>query len=88
SWLLENLRRPGRPDSVPRGRAVARFLAEFARRDAYDFLDWRDMRPAFSEMARLVDKWALHRGRPRTVKLRGTFGELPSSTTGELGGER
>ena len=47
-WLVLTFLRPGRPDSVPRGRALLLFLAEFARTRHYDFMDWRDPRPALA----------------------------------------
>lgn len=56
SWLMENLQRHGRPDSVPRGKAFAAFVGEFFRRDSYDFFDRKDMRPAVVEIKRLVSR--------------------------------
>ena len=47
-WLVLTFLRPGRPDSVPRGRALLLFLAEFARTRHYDFMDWGDPRPALA----------------------------------------
>ena len=55
-WLLETLRGPGRPDSVPAGRAVATFAADFARRSAYDFFDFRDPLPVAAELGRVLSK--------------------------------
>jgi predicted ATP-grasp superfamily ATP-dependent carboligase len=45
-WLIENMRRQGRPDSTPRIRALAMFMAEFFRRDGYDYVDRHDLKPA------------------------------------------
>jgi predicted ATP-grasp superfamily ATP-dependent carboligase len=55
-WLLETLRRPGRPDGVPPTRALATFAGDFTRLDAYDFLDVSDLLPAFAELRRVVAK--------------------------------
>jgi hypothetical protein len=49
-WLRNNFGRPGRPDSMPRGRALATFLTEFARTRRYDSLDVRDLGPARAEV--------------------------------------
>ena len=66
-WLLETLRGPGRPDSVPAGRAVATFAADFARRSAYDFFDLRDpypSRPSWAGFSRKpVQLWSSARDR-------------------------
>lgn len=49
-WLRDNFRRAGRPDSVPRARALWMFGSEFARTRYYDCLDRRDFRPALAEL--------------------------------------
>jgi predicted ATP-grasp superfamily ATP-dependent carboligase len=49
-WLRNNSGRAGRPDSMPRGRALATFLTEFARTRHYDALDLRDLGPARAEL--------------------------------------
>jgi len=46
TWLWENLKRREQPDSVPPTRAIATFTAAFLRRQAYDYVDRRDIRPA------------------------------------------
>ena len=55
-WLLETLRGPGRPDGVPRGRAIGTFARDFTRRSAYDFLDLSDPLPAAAELGRVLYK--------------------------------
>jgi len=55
-WLVETFRRPGRPDSVRPARAVAAVATEFFRRDAYDFVDFRDLRPALGELIRVAKR--------------------------------
>jgi hypothetical protein len=65
-WLLENVRHTGRPDSTPPLRALATFTGEFLRRDAYDYLDRHDMRPALVASALGVGgavRWVAERGR-------------------------
>jgi len=49
-WLWDGVMQAGRPDSVPLGRGLLTFSAEFLRTRHYDFVDRRDMRPAFAEM--------------------------------------
>jgi len=49
-WLRDNHRRAGRPDSLPRGRALWTFVAEFARLPRYDCWDRRDLRPVLAEI--------------------------------------
>jgi hypothetical protein len=49
-WLRDNHRRAGRPDSLPRGRALWTFAAEFARLPHYDCWDRRDLRPVLAEI--------------------------------------
>ena len=49
-WLRDNFRRVGRPDSVPRTRALWMFGSEFARTKHYDCLDGRDIRPFLAEL--------------------------------------
>ena len=48
--LRDNHRRAGRPDSLPRGRALWTFAAEFARLPHYDCYDRRDLRPVLAEL--------------------------------------
>lgn len=47
-WLMDNLKRAGRPDSVSRGRAIWEFGAEFVRTRSYDYLDLRDIQPSIA----------------------------------------
>jgi predicted ATP-grasp superfamily ATP-dependent carboligase len=49
-WLRDNLRRIGRPDSVPLLRSFWIFASEFVRTRHYDYFDWRDPRPALAEL--------------------------------------
>ena len=56
-WLAGDLRglwdgvmQAGRPDSVPLSRGLVTFTAEFFRTRHYDFVDPRDLRPAFAEV--------------------------------------
>ncbi len=49
-WLRDNHRRVGRPDSVPRLRALLIFGAEFLRTFHYDSFDWRDLGPVVAEI--------------------------------------
>jgi predicted ATP-grasp superfamily ATP-dependent carboligase len=44
-WLRETLLRPGRPELVPAGRAVAIFARDFLRPAAYDYVSLSDPRP-------------------------------------------
>lgn len=53
-WLRDNHARPGRPDSVPRGRGILTFTAEFIRTRHYDYFDLRDLRPAVAELRNTV----------------------------------
>src|SRR5581483_6399638 len=46
AWLAETWRSQGRPGVSTRGRALADFFGEFARRDRYDYVDRRDLKPA------------------------------------------
>jgi predicted ATP-grasp superfamily ATP-dependent carboligase len=55
-WLRENYGRVGRPDSVPRRRALFTFLAEFTRTRHYDFWDWRDPGPAVADILIMTAK--------------------------------
>jgi hypothetical protein len=50
-WLWENLKHRDRPDGVPPSRAAGLFAREFFRRQAYDYLDRRDLRPALVAIA-------------------------------------
>jgi predicted ATP-grasp superfamily ATP-dependent carboligase len=49
-WLWENKNRTGRPDSVSAARGLQTFLWEFSRTRRYDYVDWRDLRPALAEL--------------------------------------
>jgi predicted ATP-grasp superfamily ATP-dependent carboligase len=49
-WLWDGVMMAGRPDSVPLSRGLLTFTSEFFRTRHYDFVDRRDMRPAFAEM--------------------------------------
>ncbi len=48
-WLWDGVMMKGRPDSVPLSRGLVTFGSEFFRTRHYDFVDIRDMRPAFAE---------------------------------------
>jgi predicted ATP-grasp superfamily ATP-dependent carboligase len=45
-WLWENLKRRGRPDSVPPLAATGIFARDFLRKQAYDYVDLADPIPA------------------------------------------
>jgi cation diffusion facilitator CzcD-associated flavoprotein CzcO/predicted ATP-grasp superfamily ATP-dependent carboligase len=65
-WLRDTLRRPGRPDSVPRARALWLFGSEFLRSRHYDFVDRHDLRPAIAklrEVAFEARQWLRSRAR-------------------------
>jgi predicted ATP-grasp superfamily ATP-dependent carboligase len=49
-WLMQNWKRPGRPDSVARLPSIGVFLAEFGKATHYDYFDHRDMRPFLAEL--------------------------------------
>lgn len=49
-WLWDGVMMKGRPDSVPLSRGLLTFGSEFFRTRHYDFVDIRDMRPAFAEV--------------------------------------
>jgi predicted ATP-grasp superfamily ATP-dependent carboligase len=49
-WLYENIGKRGRPDTVPLLQGFWIFASEFARTRHYDYLDWRDPRPAIAEL--------------------------------------
>ena len=49
-WLWDGVMQSGRPDTVPLGRGLLTFTGEFFRTRHYDFVDPRDMRPAFAEV--------------------------------------
>lgn len=49
-WLRDNQQRVGRPDSMPRARALWTFTSEFARTRHYDCFDWRDLGPVMAEL--------------------------------------
>ena len=51
-WLWENIKIRDRPDSVPPGRALASFAAEFLRPQPYDYLDLHDLAPATAALTR------------------------------------
>ena len=53
-WLLENLKRPGRPDSAGASRALAAFTAEFFRPGGYDYMDRGDLSPVVVATGRSV----------------------------------
>jgi predicted ATP-grasp superfamily ATP-dependent carboligase len=48
-WLRDNFKRTGRPDSLPKGRALWTFAAEFIRTRRYDCLYLTDLGPFFAE---------------------------------------
>ncbi len=48
-WLVGNRQRIGRPDSMPSGRALRTFTAEFLRAPHYDGLELRDLGPMRAE---------------------------------------
>lgn len=51
-WLWENVESRGRrPDGVPPKAAITTFARGFAHRQSYDYLDRRDLGPAFSALA-------------------------------------
>ena len=51
-WLWENIVTRGeRPDGVPPRKAVTVFAADFFRRQTYDYMDKRDLGPAFAALA-------------------------------------
>ncbi|MGH3261987.1 MAG: ATP-grasp domain-containing protein [Trebonia sp.] len=49
-WLWDGVMMAGRPDSVPLSRGLVTFTSEFFRTRHYDFVDMRDMKPAFAEV--------------------------------------
>lgn len=49
-WLWDGVLQAGRPDSVSPARGAWTFTSEFFRTRHYDFVDRRDMRPAFAEL--------------------------------------
>jgi predicted ATP-grasp superfamily ATP-dependent carboligase len=49
-WLWESVTETGRPDSVSAASGLWTFTSEFFRTRHYDFVDRRDMRPAFAEI--------------------------------------
>jgi len=49
-WLWESVLEKGRPDTVSPARGIWTFTSEFFRTRHYDFVDRRDMRPAFAAM--------------------------------------
>jgi predicted ATP-grasp superfamily ATP-dependent carboligase len=51
-WLWENIKRPGRADSVPPVRAMGMFVREFLRPQSYDYFHRDDLRPAWVALAR------------------------------------
>jgi predicted ATP-grasp superfamily ATP-dependent carboligase len=53
-WLLENIRKRARPESVRPAKAIEMFSAEFLRRDAYDYLDASDLLPTIVALFRTV----------------------------------
>jgi cation diffusion facilitator CzcD-associated flavoprotein CzcO len=66
AWLRSVARHSGRPDVPARAVAVRSFVSDFARPSHYDYLDWRDPRPALSATrGALTDarRWAARRTR-------------------------
>ena len=49
-WLWDGVMQAGRPDSVSPARGLWTFTSEFFRTRHYDFVDRRDMRPAWAEV--------------------------------------
>jgi predicted ATP-grasp superfamily ATP-dependent carboligase len=49
-WLWDGVMQAGRPDSVSPARGLWTFTSEFFRTRHYDFVDRRDMRPAWAEI--------------------------------------
>lgn len=72
-WLQENLDCRGRPDSVPPVRAVWTFARDFLRRQAYDYVDRGDARPAWAAFATDVGV----AGRRAGEKVRTRLGRAP-----------
>jgi predicted ATP-grasp superfamily ATP-dependent carboligase len=68
-WLRDNYRRVGRPDSMPRGRALLTFVSEFVRTRHYDCFDRHDLRPMLAEL------------RTTAGAVRGRSNRPPSPTT-------
>jgi predicted ATP-grasp superfamily ATP-dependent carboligase len=50
-WLWDGVLQKGRPDSVSPANGLWTFTSEFFRTRHYDFVDRRDMRPAFAEIS-------------------------------------
>ena len=65
AWLKKVLAAPDQPDSPPRARALAEFLADFGRRQGHDYLDVRDPRPALTASVGALRKARASRGRAR-----------------------
>jgi predicted ATP-grasp superfamily ATP-dependent carboligase len=57
AWVSQNLRRAGRPDSVPVRQGLWIFTSEFFRSRYYDIFDLRDVRPGLAELRR-IGFWA------------------------------
>jgi predicted ATP-grasp superfamily ATP-dependent carboligase len=53
-WLLENLKQPGRPDSVGPSRALAVFTTDSLRPSGYDYMDRGDLSPMLVATGRSV----------------------------------
>lgn len=53
-WLLANTFTKDFPHRTPTGRAAAAFGREFARRDGYDYLGWRDPGPVAGALVGLL----------------------------------
>jgi predicted ATP-grasp superfamily ATP-dependent carboligase len=51
SWLRTALADPSHPEVPSRAGAIRTFLADFRRRARYDYVDWRDLRPALKAAA-------------------------------------
>jgi hypothetical protein len=80
-WLVENISRQGHPDGTPPIQAVAMFGAEFFRRNAYDYFDHGDLRPASRALRR--DTQDAGRRIMRSFigsRARGAAGQLPQET--------
>jgi predicted ATP-grasp superfamily ATP-dependent carboligase len=55
-WLLEALRFPERPGSVPSQVALKTFATDFFRRAGYDCFDWREPGPAVADICYAADR--------------------------------
>lgn len=76
-WLRDNFKRAGRPDSMPKGRALWTFATEFIRTPHYDSLDRADLGPFLAEArVTLASVRKSRTGSPATAApaVRGTNG--------------